>query len=388
MLPKLKFHLTNWVDGMKINRQHFVDSENSMLDQVRDAYATSLNGYNYGLLQPLPGEKTSLDCNVLQSQTRQFKISVPYCRAVTAGGCRIELLPGIHPELISDSTLFSEAEGYESMKTGNGSYFAVISVDPYNRQAFGPAAADEYPPRNQFSISSYRLSLIPEDAIHTGSFGANNLPIARFSLRNGEFIKDNDYIPPCAVVGAHPGTKQLYNTIAERLNLIQETSADIAQKVVELAQNTSLAINLKKICEQSVLHISSEFFFFRMMYRQQSPIYIANTIIKLANLINISLNFLSVKEKEELLQYFSYWNEVSPGKFEEMMAAVINADYDHENIYDFFQPLLAFLKTWVDLLEKLKDLKLIGQKNEKFDFGGRTMETPKEKGKGKFSIFD
>jgi hypothetical protein len=369
MLPKLKYHLTNWVDGMKINRQHFVDSENALIDQIRDNHATTLNVYNYGLLAPIAGEKTSLDCNVLQSQTRQFKVNVPYCRAVTAGGCRIEILPGIHPELVSDSSIFSDTDGYEGLKAGN--YLVVISVDPYNRQPFGPASGEEYPPRNQFSVAAYRLSLLPEDSIHTGSFGANNLPIARFQFRNGEFVKDNNYIPPCAVVGAHPGTKQIYNTIAERLNLIQEISADIVQKIVETGQNAALALNLRKICELSVMHVSS-----------------ANTVVKLANIINVSLSFLSVKEKEEILQYFSYWNEISPGKFEEMIAAVINADYDHEQIYDFFQPLLSFLKVWAELLEKLKDLKLIGQKNEKFDFGGRTMETPKEKGKGKFSIFD
>ncbi len=34
MLPKLQFHLTNWVDGMKINRQHFVDSENALIDAL------------------------------------------------------------------------------------------------------------------------------------------------------------------------------------------------------------------------------------------------------------------------------------------------------------------------------------------------------------------
>lgn len=373
---------------MKINRQHFIDSENALLDLLRDAQASAVSAFNYGLLQPLPGEKSALDCNTSSAQSRAFKITVSYCRAVTAGGCRIEIIPGLHPELSAESD--AGADEYGGGRNGAAAYYAVVSVDPFSRQPFGPAVADEYPPRNASSVSAYKLSLVPEEQIHTGSLGAFHLPVARFTVKNGELARDPEYIPPCAVIGAHSGAKQLYNMVAERLNQIQESSTEIVRKVVEGGQQqaTPLAQNVKTICEQTIWHIAREFFIFRTMYRQQSPVYMSNTVVQLASIINVSLNLIPVKEKEELLQYFSYWNEVSPGKFEELLSGVMNADYEHENIYGFFQPLLSFLKLWSELLEKLKDLKLIGQRNEKFDFGGRTMETQKEKPKGKFSIFD
>ena len=47
MLPKLNYKLTNWVDGMKIRRDHFVDSENAQLDAIRDVAASRLNNFNY-----------------------------------------------------------------------------------------------------------------------------------------------------------------------------------------------------------------------------------------------------------------------------------------------------------------------------------------------------
>ncbi len=384
MLPKLQHYLTNWVDGMKISRQHFVDSENALIDAVRDAQATALNGFNYGLLQPLPGEKSALDCNTASNQSSTFKVVVSYCRAITSGGCRIEIIPGLHPELT--------AEVSSDMNDGDeaGGYYAVIAVDPFNRQPFGPAAAEEYPPRNASSISSYKLGLVGVSQLSANSLGAFHIPVAKFRVKNGQLTRDAEYIPPCSVIGAHPGAKQLYNAVAEYLNQIQESSAEIVRKVVEggQQQQTPLAQNVKTICEQVIWHIAREFFIFRTMYRQQSPLYMSNTVVQLASIINVSLNLIPVKEKEELLQYFSYWNEVSPGKFEELLSNVMNADYNHEDIYGFFQPLLHFMKTWSDLLDKLKDLKLIGQRNEKFDFGGRTMDAPKEKPKGKFSIFD
>src|SRR4051812_26448430 len=98
MLPKLQYHLTNWVDGMKITRQHFVDSENALIDSLRDAQASSLSAFNYGLLHPMPGEKSSLDCTASATQSSSFRVVVASCRAITAGGCRIEIIPGLHPE--------------------------------------------------------------------------------------------------------------------------------------------------------------------------------------------------------------------------------------------------------------------------------------------------
>ncbi len=294
---------------------------------------------------------------------------------------RIEIIPGVHPELSAEM---------DGAQDGSASYYAVLGVDPFNRQPFGPASAEEYPPRNASAVSAYRLALVPEDGLHTGSIGSFHIPVAKFIIKSGELVRDPEYVPPCAIIGAHPGAKQLYNTVAERLNAIQEMSSEVVRKVVEggTQQQTALAQNVKSICEQVIWHIAREFFFFRTMYRQQSPVYMSNTVVQLASIINVSLNLIPVKDKEELLQYFAYWNEVQPGKFEELLSNVMNADYSHEDIYDFFGPLLQFLKLWSDLLDKLKDLKLIGQRNEKFDFGGRTMDAPKEKPKGKFSIFD
>jgi predicted component of type VI protein secretion system len=383
MLPKIKNNLTNWVDGMKINRQHFIDSENAILDYMRDASAMNLKSYNYGLLEPIQGEKSSLDCNVLYSQPNQFKISVSYCRAITPGGCRIEILPGIHPELTSDNDIFNEVE-----KTNNARYLAVISVNPFDRNPYGNADANEYPVRNQYSISSYRLSLVNEETLNSGSLGGGNLAIARFTLVNGELVRDNNYIPPCAVITAHPGSRQISQGIADSFNVIQEYSREIQQKIVELNQTRPLAVNVRRLCEESIMYISSEFFAFRTVYRQESPLHIANSVVTLAGILSTCISFISVKEKEEMLEYFHHWNGINPGAFEEIISKVKNADYNHENLHQFFEPLMDFLKVWIDLLEKLKALKLIGNMKDNFDFGGRTIETSKETNKGKFSIFD
>ena len=389
MLPKLQFQLTNWIDGMKINRQHFNNSENALLDLLRDLSAICVNADSYGLLSPQPGDINSLDCNVLSSQSKKFKIRVSLCRAITIGGCRIEIIPGLNAELISDNEIFILPTNVDDRKKAAApSYLAVISVDQFTRLPFGEPEADEYPPRNPFSASTYKLNLIIEDSVNAPSLGAYHFPIARFYMKNDELVRDENYIPPCAVVSAHTGTRQIYNQVGQLFTKIQDYATEIIQKTFVEGQNTTLATNIRIVCETNLRHISSEFFFFRTMYPKQSPVYLANAIVQLANAIKVSINIISEKDKEEILQHYRELNDISPTKFEEMLGSAIDADYNHDNIYESFQPLLIFLNIWNDLLAKLKDLKLINRRNEKFDVGPqRTIETQKDKGK-KFSIFD
>ena len=36
MVPKIKHHAVNWIDGMKISKSHFAETNNFIYDQIRD----------------------------------------------------------------------------------------------------------------------------------------------------------------------------------------------------------------------------------------------------------------------------------------------------------------------------------------------------------------
>lgn len=378
MIPKLQYNLTNWVDGMKINRQHFIDGENALLDQVRDTQAVLIRNYNYGLLEPLVGEKTSLTCDVMNGQANQFKIVVSQCRAITMGGNRIEILQGIHPELTNENSLVN-------FDSNSKSFYAIISIDPFKRTPFGPALADESPARNQFVRPELKVHFVAEETVENGSIGANHLPIARFELKQNELVKDAEYIPPCATLAAHPGSRSLNNAVAIYFENIQQYSIEIVQKVENNKdrQQTPLARNISEMCKQMVYQISSNFFSFRTINNTLSPVYLADSVFRLANTVNVNLNLLASKEKEEILDYFSTWNDISPGKFQEMLTGIINSDYTHENINSFFGPTIHFLKGWTKVLEELKNLQLIGERKKGGIFEGVREEKPR-----KSSFFD
>ncbi|MEZ4905212.1 MAG: hypothetical protein R2822_27405 [Spirosomataceae bacterium] len=75
----------NWVDGMKITKDHLIGSDLAAIDAQREIAQTHLNAHTYGLLY-------SNDNQVTQLIQNGNELTLPFCRAVTLGGVRIEFL--------------------------------------------------------------------------------------------------------------------------------------------------------------------------------------------------------------------------------------------------------------------------------------------------------
>ncbi|MEO6914880.1 MAG: hypothetical protein ABI151_03830, partial [Chitinophagaceae bacterium] len=59
MRDRLKHYFINWVDGMKINKTHFIDQGNGMKDALHDVASLHLTPHRYGVLPPsVAGENT------------------------------------------------------------------------------------------------------------------------------------------------------------------------------------------------------------------------------------------------------------------------------------------------------------------------------------------
>lgn len=86
MHPNLRKASVNWIDGMKVNKSHFQQTEHWIADHLKDNIALSLTDYNYGLLPSSEEVDNSLDYQIEVEQTQFVKITLFSCRAITRGG--------------------------------------------------------------------------------------------------------------------------------------------------------------------------------------------------------------------------------------------------------------------------------------------------------------
>lgn len=365
MLYQLEKKLINWVDGMKISNEHLKQTEDYFIDVVRDATNMRLTEYNFGLLPPYKGEKLSSDFEINERISNHVEIELRKCNAVTPGGYRITINPVDASDYLKLDYPFEEEVDVTEGEDGNLYWDVILVVRPFDRIPLGPPNPEETPPRHPDSGKSYSLFIRPAGQIKSEDFGMHHLIIGRVTKIADRYEVDHSYIPPCTSMSSHPNLKEYYERFGKYFNEIEISSHKIIQKIHDQEHKSSeIANNIKLVCEHLLSYIATVYFNFRNTGRNYAPIEIINTFSSLAHTTFVSINFINKKQKEEMLQYFYEWSDVTPGNFVEMLTDMLEVTYNHHNIRKMMDKTEYFLMEFSKLWIKLSTLEYIGQHKE------------------------
>lgn len=362
MLFPVQHKPVHWVDGMKISRRHFVESDDWVTDALRDRAALGLHGYDFGLLPPLRGGRPSTQLEIMERVTHQVEIRLRQCNAITAGGSRIDWQPTEYgKELVFTHT-------YDGAPTADGDqpvpYYVLLQVDPFDRIPTGIPDPEEMPPRHPYSETRYQLLVMPGSQMNPDDMGLNHLVVGQLFRQHGRFTVNDAYIPPCAAVTSHPALVRYYESFGSMLNDIQLNSFKILEKIAQRDHTGILARNVRVLCGHLLDFIARTYFEYRNMGYQQPPIYLASCFSSLAHLFFTALHLNGAKEKEEVLTYFYEWRDVTPGNFEELLTKTTDIAYNHYKIHESMEQVRIFLEVLSALWRKLASLEFIGQRRE------------------------
>ncbi len=181
MVPSINHKTVNWKDGMKIRQDHFVQTENALLDEARDARAVAINPFNYGLL-PSPDGSTSVDVRVELSDTQQVVVQLFTCRAITSGGARIDV------RAEEGATLQAS---YSLSDTEATLFDVIMAVNPFVRIPTGAPDPEEVPIRHPHSEPTYQLKIVPSNQLNITELGTYHLSLAKVRVMGHE-VKISD----------------------------------------------------------------------------------------------------------------------------------------------------------------------------------------------------
>ena len=357
MIEKLNHFPVNWIDGMKINKSHFLDVQNFVSDSIRDSVGIHTSMMNYGLLPVADPIKMSL----IIDNHKLLRIKVEECHAITPNGSRIDIGTS---ESLSLSIPYPEAVR-ELKENENAVLLACISVNHFKRTPYGEPDPEENPPRYPFTHPEYSLNLIPEDELkNTIGFGANYLTIGKILVNAGESKIDDNYIPPSVSVSSHQKLQDLYTEIDRFYGQIELYAVQIAQKIHAKKQSNDLAVMMEMMSDKTLNYLGMEINRLRWMSPHTPP---ANMLLSVVALARVLKNFIDARSgagKEELLNYFAEWCNVSQGDFEVIFSETINTDYNHNQIDRVISKITRFMKTLEDLFSILSRLDYIGKKRD------------------------
>jgi hypothetical protein len=365
MEDKNYFLPVNWTDGMKISKDHFLQDQYARIQDQAFATGAHINNINYGLLPAVTYSQSSIRLFINVDNQQNVVVKLLNCRAVTPGGFVINIeqnstneITNVEEKIIGLSVPFSE------LKVKSEKYFIVLSVNPYQRNPFGNAAADELPPRIPFTIPQYNLSLLPEEDFQHKTMGLYQLAIGKFFIKEQNIQVDENYIPPCVATNAHPELVDVFAGIEEFLSKMELYSVQILQKIILKKQQNELALIVQRLCENILQFTNSNAMVYRWSMLHQPPLHMLSVVASLARVFKNTLDQYIGTHKEELINYFMEWCELRQGEIESLITTLTTHKYAHENINYTVEVTAAFTKSISTLFHNLSRLDFIGKKRD------------------------
>lgn len=345
MIPELAHFAINWVDGMKIAKQHFLDLEMEISDKGRDVRAAFLNDDNYGLL-PMEEETNSLEIKMDILSNGFVRISIPQCRAITNDGERIEITPNTRA-LLGYTPQTDMQAGYTQDQ------YIVISID--KNMPAGIPNPDENPPRHPFSLPNYRLALVSAQEINLFVMKAKHLVIGKLVFNAGSIMLDERFIPAAMSVRSHPTLWKFASTWYKQMTTLYEDLIKLIQKVkTQTERNTTLAIATLAWAEKLSTYLVYRLPSFRLFIIQQAPINLVEFFAAFAFVCQNHLETMLLKEKEQMFNYFfEEWTKIKPIEYEELVRKAAHVQYDHYDMYKSLEAINNFIAAFTDLFSRL-----------------------------------
>ncbi|MBC8033520.1 MAG: hypothetical protein H7Y03_05205 [Chitinophagaceae bacterium] len=354
----------NWIDGMKINKSHFIAQDNAFVYQLAQNTSCILNELNYGLL-PVGKDRTGVKIFISTDNQKKLQVRIQQCRAITSGGFYIEFNEdtAIHGgNLITP--VVSVPQALKELKNKGVQFYVVLSIDPYTRLPYGSVDTLEIPPRIPYTLPTYHVSLIPVAEVTKNVLGPFHLPVGKLTIDDQRVLLEEDYIPPCSNVTSHPELLEIQAGLEQFYSKMESYSIQIIQRILQKKQTNEMAVIVQKLCENISFFTASELAELKSVGIVQPPVYMVSKTCSLARLMKNTIDCFLGNGKEELVNYFTEWCNISQGELEGSMVNLANLQYDHLDINNAMDKVSQFTKIVSKLFYQLSRLEYIGKRKE------------------------
>ena len=366
MLPEITHYPVNWVDGMKISRRHFAEADHFTTDHLRDATALHLRPDYYGLLPTANelGSPAAFELQLTVDAQGEVLARLTQCRAVTAGGVRVEITASSTP-LLTRTSLAQLLAAFNLTATEGLRFSVVLVVNPFERVPTGTPAPDEVPPRHPYTRPAYELAVVPSAQLSGPASTTYALVVGELVYAEGELRPVPQYIPPSTALASHPALLQALHQLDFQLTELETDGFKIIHKVkLRTDKRSYLADLVRELAERTVFALAQQLTTLRLLAADQPPIYLLDALLRVAKPIKTALDSLTEAEREELLRYFEQWSEITPATLLGSLQGVVTLRYNHHQVQDHLRQQQQLWQLLGTIFRQLSQLEYIGKNKE------------------------
>jgi hypothetical protein len=350
----------NWMDGMKINKDHFIEQYNATMEQLADSTAAiSLSPLCYGVIPPSAAGENTYQVTIAPDNQHTVNATLYSLQAVTPGGFRIAL-----PGLVQNNAAPLTAALQYTPSSTTTVYWLVVTIQPFQHVPSGSPSGDEQPPRYPFVQPAYALQFVNEQQYLQFAFNPYALVVGKVTINGSNVTVEEEYIPPCTCTAASADLVGLLGELDQFLSGLELRCAQVVQKILKKSQQNDLSELAMFLCDRIMLHIGPAITDLRWKQLHEPPASMFVAVVSIARIMKNTIDLRTGSGKEELLNYLSEWCELNQGELENMLAGIANLRYNHNDINSIITPIIRFVKIIGKLFESLSNLEFIGKRKE------------------------
>lgn len=356
-MEESRYLSVNWIDGMKLNKDVFIAQDNAQLANAYHLISSTLSPIRYGLIPA----QNNFNTQIAIDNQNTARVTVVSCKAITSGGI---------PVYIESSGQSANIDGSPSVSlqinTGNSdtTYWAVLLVQPYERNPAGDINPSETPARFPFVKPGYEVVLAENNEYSQYARHPLALTVGKINITGNSAIADPDYIPPCISVSASQDLLGLHSELDSFLAGLEQACSQIVQKIYRKSQHNDLSELAQFLCDRMMLFLSQAITDYRWHYIHKSPAKMISTIAGIARVIKNTIDLRIGSGKDELMTYLCEWCELNQGELEGLLSNMAVLRYNHNDVNQSIGNIVEFAKIIGKLFNTLSNLEFIGKKKE------------------------
>ncbi|NIG53733.1 hypothetical protein [Chitinophaga sp. Cy-1792] len=349
-----RHHFVNWVNGMKIQRQHFMMLENAVLERLLHSSAITMHDLNYGLLSQ---GSASGSCELTLDINGNWDFRLLYCNGFSPDGLHIQL-----PQIPAVTGFVMPVLTYYPRNDIAATYLLMVEQHVFDRVPAGEVDTDELPYRSPITLPASKLLIVAAKDLEQTGPGRGQLIIARVKVENEKPFIDRQYIPPCLCVNAHYLLQELFEEIRRYLSEILLYASEIFRNIQLRAHQPELALCIMEICRGMSDLINPLMPGIDNLMKYQAPVHLFIVVNNIARNFRMFTTYRIGQWREQVLNYFAVWLDITPGVLDAVVWAATGTEYYHLDIDASFRPGLELLKLLHKLTKTISQLEYIGLK--------------------------
>ncbi|MFZ1306225.1 MAG: hypothetical protein WAR80_10310, partial [Ferruginibacter sp.] len=212
MRDQQKHFPVNWIDGMKINKNHFIEQDNAWADALQGIASQQLSPLRFGVIPASVAGEETFNIKISFDNQNSLRVSVLSCQAITSGGAFISLPAFSTVGQAETGNVLTSTFPFADSKN-ESTWWIFLFVHPFEKQAAGSPDLAENPPRFPNVLPSYTIQVVSDTNYRQYSTHPYSLVIGKVAVNGNDVRIEDDYIPPCISINAHPDLLSLHGEL-------------------------------------------------------------------------------------------------------------------------------------------------------------------------------